>query len=122
MTTIAPATPLPWSVSHPHSGRLLSLLRQSDEDFNKFAPLTGIHADPQMRRDRERAKKDEAYRLHAANAYPELVEDRRKLVEALQKTNDALKLSLARSGHHYGDSPILENIDLLRSLGEGKGK
>ena len=102
MTPLKPATPLPWkygqlsqNVIGPR-GQLIAECVEADFD-------------------------DAAYIVAACNAYPQLVEDRRRLVEALQATMRAIiPLATGRRFTPERRETVEQARALLAEIGEGK--
>ena len=75
-----PATPLPWTSVAPSATRNVSSfsIRSGDR------PIAALSYYPYTQEARNRTEADAAYIVAACNAYPQLLDDRRRLVEALR--------------------------------------
>ena len=103
MTATKPATPLPWENTRRDDGKG----NWSTNDIGQAVNLGGFIVARTIGHG-ARQWDDSAYIVHAANAYP-------RLVEALR---DALS-ALVCEGHHEGVSrPVTDGRALLRELGE----
>ena len=91
MTTIKPATPLPWQRDDQIEPSARNVIARVDG-----IPISGQAFGPQG----GNAAKDAAYIVAAANAYPELVADNARLREALVNITDAYERALKRFGAH----------------------
>ena len=85
-TKHAPATPLPWNDLYVCTGALPAAKREHDV----------------------------AYAFHAANAYPKLVEELRRMVEQWGRISDTQRLAAVIAGYDADQTARA----LLRSLGE----
>ena len=102
-----PATPLPWHVTHQrHTDQSFDVVSLCTMGGATVVAATGKSADAMSPNGR-----DAAYIVAACNAYPQLVEDRRRLVEALRDA--ALRLEAADRG-------AADLRALLRELGESQ--
>ena len=104
-----PATPLPWHVTHQrHTDQSFDVVSLCTMGGATVVAATGKSADAMSPNGR-----DAAYIVAECNAYPQLVEDRRRLVEALRE------VYAVEEGPGETDRPQWVKIRaLLKELGE----
>ena len=127
MNTPKPATPLPWK-HEQHDARICIsgcehlhgvYVEHSNPSHNIAGTVKEILA--------ENCEPDDAaYIVHACNVYPQLIADRARLIEALQKTNELVArghvegaYNAIAAGPQYAERVMAATASLLRELGEG---